>query len=324
MVIGDTVRADLNSVQSSFDKYNSLITDLSSSWSGPSFENLSSCAEDFSSSYFDVIKTEMEALASACDLYVDYSTAKKNLKTAEDGYNSAIAKNDSVAASKYNDDISKYDKEVTNLSNQIVSYLDTASSTKLEHSNFSDIVHNISSLNSYSYLENGKNYWQAQGNSDNCGITALMVAVNTILGDNVYTDNVGEWKNLGSYTETMGWSSGNNMAKRWIDSHGLSNKIEVTGVQNIHNKEELQEHLRNGEVVVASSSGNVFKLADGSTVSRNHYITFYAIDDEGNCYANDSARSDSSNYSGIKYTPDDLDRFYGKGCFNGSVTLHAV
>ena len=321
MISSGTVSSDLNNLQSVFDKYNSIINELSSVWSGPSYDNLISCADDFSSSYLSTIKGEMEAFLSACDLYNQYLTAKKNLSNSEDNYKEAVRANDSSAINKYNNDISQYQNEVNDLKSHITSYLETASSTKLDYSNFSDIVHNTYSS---SYLENGKNFWQPQGNGDNCGITALMVAVNTILGENVYTDNVGEWNDLDCATETMGWTSGDNMAKRWIHSHGLDDKIEVTGVENIHSREELQEHLRNGEVVVASSSGKVFKLADGSTVDRNHYITFYAIDEEGNCYANDSARSDSSNYSGIKYTPEDLDRFYGKGCTNGSVTLQAV
>ena len=40
---------------------------------------------------------------------------------------------------------------------------------------------------------NGKDYWQHQGNDDNCAITSLLVAVNMLLGENRYTNNVSEW-----------------------------------------------------------------------------------------------------------------------------------
>ena len=198
MISGGTVSSDLNSLQSAFDKYNSTINGLSSIWSGPSYDNLISCAEDFSSSYLSTIKGEMEAFSSACDLYNQYLTDKKNLSNSKDNYNEAVRVNDSSAIQKYNNDISLYQSEVNDLKSQITSCLETASSTKLDYSNFSDIVHNTYSS---SHLENGKNFWQPQGNGDNCGITALMVAVNTILGENVYTDNVGEYgKTLGFFS----------------------------------------------------------------------------------------------------------------------------
>ena len=330
MVSGGTVSSDLSSIQSAFDNYSSTITGLSSVWSGPSYDNFISCTEDFSSSYLSTIRGEMEAFATACDLYVKYTTAKGNYATTKGNYEEAVEKNDTPSISKFKSEMASYEKEMEELEVQITSLLKQASSTKLESSGFSDSTSSTISTNytnASSHLEDGKNYWQPQNNGENCGITSLMVATNILLNKNEYTDNVGEWKKLGGSTETIGWSSGKDMAKRWISSHDLDDKIEVTGVQNIHNTKDLQDHLRKGEVVVASSSGKVFKRVDGSTVNLNHYITFYAIDDEGNCYANDSAGGDSSNNSGIKYTPEDLARFYGEDGShhnNGSITLRAI
>ena len=72
-------------------------------------------------------------------------------------------------------------------------------------------------------------------------------------------------------------------------------------------------------MVVASSRGQVFKRTDGSYANLNHYIYFYGTDGT-NCYANDPANSNSDLLSGIEYTPDDLDAFFGSGV-NGSITM---
>ena len=181
----------------------------------------------------------------------------------------------------------------------------------------------LKSLGMLSSGYEGEKYFQFQRNKYNCGMTAFLMAVNMMIGKNKYTDNVGEWEKVGGNTTTIGWDN-DTIAQNWINNNGLSDQIKVTGIECIHSKEDLYNHLDKGEVVVASSSGQVFKRKDGSLVSADHYICFYKNED-GVCYANDSRwdSDDADNHTAIPYTPEDLDRFYSMGA-HGSVTLAKV
>ena len=86
-----TVSSDLNSVTTSLTSYKSSIEGLSSSWTGPSFDNLNAKAEEFLSEYKSVIEKQMTAFAAACTAYEQYIQEKNAYNTALANYNNAVA-----------------------------------------------------------------------------------------------------------------------------------------------------------------------------------------------------------------------------------------
>ena len=132
MVSGGTVSNDLNILTSSLSKYTSEISDLSSVWKGPSFENIQSKADAFISEFSGTISGQMDAFASACDLYEQYKTAKQNYEISVSNYNRAAAQNDSANIGTFQNDVNRYSQQMNDLKSQIESNLAKASSTKLE------------------------------------------------------------------------------------------------------------------------------------------------------------------------------------------------
>lgn len=137
MVSSGQVNSDLSSITSALSQYTSCVTDLSSSWKGDSFDNLSSKASEFSSEYTSSLTSQFNAFASTCDLYEQYKTAKQNKANAQTNYNNAVASDDKRSAAGYSSDITKYDNEMNNLKSQIESQLSTASGVKLEATSIS-------------------------------------------------------------------------------------------------------------------------------------------------------------------------------------------
>ena len=82
MVSGGTVTNDLNSIKSFIDKYGSVIDGLSGNWQGQSYDNLNSKAGEFSSEYGGKLSEQMNAFATACDLYQEYLQCKNALASA--------------------------------------------------------------------------------------------------------------------------------------------------------------------------------------------------------------------------------------------------
>ncbi len=325
MVSGGTVSGDLSSIQSEFSSYSSATSGLSGSWSGPSFENFLSKTENFISEFTATIVGEMESFADACNLYKDYEQARKNLEICQSNISQAQAAEDSSGVRQWSAKASEYKDQMESLKPQIEAALVAASSSKLDAGSMtvsldaSGMSSNFSS--STGGAANGQNFWQVQQNGENCGMTAFLVGVNTLLGENIYTDNAGEWANYGGYSEAIGFGD-NPQAQNWINDHGLSNKVTVTGIQNINSKEELYDHLSKGEVVVSSSGGdNIFKRNDGSyQYYDGHYILFYKTEN-GKCYANDSSVGDPSLAAGVEYTEEDLDRWFAAPGNHGSITM---
>ena len=132
MVSGGQVDNDYNGISSLFEKYNSTISDLASSWSGASYDNLVSKSSTFSSDYIGDLNSQMNYFARACDLFNDYQTAKTNLNNAYNGYHSAVNSKDSNAINHYLSMISSYQTQIESLKGQIESNLSSASSFKLE------------------------------------------------------------------------------------------------------------------------------------------------------------------------------------------------
>ena len=315
-----------------------------SSWEGPSYDKFKSQTNDFYVEYSSSIKSQMTSFSNACDTYETYEkkkTIRNNLASQLSLITVETKKANAIRT------IDELDRQLDPLATKIRSLLDAAADTSFESSSqsYSVTVPNIDSDYVSSYedvassspihfssglgdMANGEKYFQAQGNGENCGMTAFLVGVNTLLGENKYTDNVGEWANYGSYSEAIGWNSGNGQAQRWLNDHGLSDDIEITGVYNVFSREQLCEHLDNGEVVVSSSGGSIpiFKRNDGSKATyAGHYVMFYKGED-GNVYANDSSVGTSNQGAGVLYTDEDLDAFFSSPTTgnHGSLSMKRV
>ena len=132
MVSSGVVSGDLNSLTSALSKYSSEMSGLSSVWKGTSHDNLLSRSEEFVSEYNSVLSGQMNAFASACDLYQQYVTCKKNIEITRNNYNMAVNSNDSSNVYSFGNQLASYQSKLSELKSQIDSYLSTASSTKLE------------------------------------------------------------------------------------------------------------------------------------------------------------------------------------------------
>ncbi|MBP5678855.1 MAG: hypothetical protein J6X28_03405 [Bacilli bacterium] len=131
MVSGGTVQGDCSSLSSCLSSFASEVGGLSGSWMGSSFDSInrqvSACSEEFNG----VISKEMEAFASACDLYVQYDTCKKSLEAAKSHYNSAVANQDSASVSSYGNQVANLGSQLNQLKSQIEVLLSSASSGAL-------------------------------------------------------------------------------------------------------------------------------------------------------------------------------------------------
>lgn len=129
MVSSGNVQSDLSSVKSSFEKYSSTVSDMSSSWKGNSYDNFNSKAESFNGEFLGQIESCMSNFASACDLYEQYKNTKDNLNIARSNYNTAVAAGEST--STFSSQISSYESKMSDLKNQINKLLDQVKGVKL-------------------------------------------------------------------------------------------------------------------------------------------------------------------------------------------------
>lgn len=158
----------------------------------------------------------------------------------------------------------------------------------------------------------GAEFHQRQGVGNNCGATAFIVAVNIILHENRYTDNVAVWesKSFGKdSTSDLAWKGGN-----WLLDNGLFDFISIETVPgDIHSAQEMRAWLEEGYVVIASSGpGSTFQRADGTPAAKGsfpdgHWVVFYRYDD-GVFYANDSS-VDASRGAGCPYTEEQMQQW---------------
>lgn len=138
MVSSGRVNSDASSLKSLFSQYDGFVSELGSSWTGNSYDNLVAKATEFSSSYSNSLQSQMISFASACDLYENYKTTKQSIAVAESNYNTAVNSNDTSAASRYNSEVSELKSRLSNLKTQIESTLQTVKGIKLEGSSASE------------------------------------------------------------------------------------------------------------------------------------------------------------------------------------------
>lgn len=136
MISSGSVHNDQASFANCLNQYSSKITELSSAWKGPSYDNIVAKTEAFLESSLSLIKGQMDAFSSACDLYQEYVTCKSNLSVAESNYNQALYREDKSAASQYSSEIASYQSKLTELKKQTESTL-ASISEKIEVSSLS-------------------------------------------------------------------------------------------------------------------------------------------------------------------------------------------
>ena len=151
----------------------------------------------------------------------------------------------------------------------------------------------------------GAQFHQTQGVGNNCGATSFIVAVNTILHENRYVDNVAVWSGPGfngDSTTDIAWKGAT-----WLIANGLYDLISIETVPgDIHTAQDMRAWLEEGYVIVASSGpGSTWQRADGSQAPAGsfpygHYVMFYCYDN-GVFYANDSSVS-AAQGAGCAYT----------------------
>ena len=132
MVSSGRVNSDASSIKSLLSQYDGFISELGSSWTGSSHDNLTAKAAEFSSSYGSSLQSQMSSFASACDLYENYKSTKQSISIAESNYNSAVSSKDSNAASRYSSELTELKSQLNNLKTQIESTLQTVKSVKLD------------------------------------------------------------------------------------------------------------------------------------------------------------------------------------------------
>lgn len=130
MVSSGTVSSDSSSFVSNIGSYQSTFESLSSSWTGPSYEGLSSKVEEFISEYKSTVEKQMAAFAAACAAYEQYIQEKSAYNAAIANYNSAVANNDPNAGA-YQAEASQHKQRMDQLKEEINAKLGEASSPTL-------------------------------------------------------------------------------------------------------------------------------------------------------------------------------------------------
>lgn len=272
MVSSGTVNGDLASVTSVFSQYDSVLSGLTGSWKGPSYDNFQSKTSEFSSSYLSTIKSQMTAFASACDLYEQYKSAKTALSTAQSNYNNATSSSDK---SKYNLEITDCKTKMENLSSQIQSQLSAASSEVLEASSFSGatglsnrdwtsddnfVYYNQSGgWNNYRYNNNnGANTMGASG----CGPVAMSMVLSS-LGYDINPNEAADWSSDHGYHPSTGTDPG--YFNAYASELGVPHeKIEVSS-------SSISSALKNGDLVILN-------VEPGDFTNYGHYIVARGYD----------------------------------------------
>ena len=147
-------------------------------------------------------------------------------------------------------------------------------------------------------------YHQKQGNGKNCGATSFAVAVNILLRENKYLDNVAIWSSKAFNKDSTGLL--NTKGTKWLEMNGLSSKMAIERVSgDIHYTSQMRAQLELGRMVIISSgSKSVWQHADGTQEvdghGSGHWIVFYYYAN-GVYYANDSSKSPEKG-AGCPYT----------------------
>ena len=168
----------------------------------------------------------------------------------------------------------------------------------------------------------GAQYHQRQGNGSNCGATSFIVAVNMLLHENRFPDNVAVWEGPGfngDSTVDLAYKG-----RAWLLANGLGSEIAIEYVPgDIHTTEQLYNELNQGHVIVMSSGpDSIWQRANGEpaelgTFPDGHYAVFYRCE-AGVFFCNDSS-VEADRGAGIPYTEEQMQQW-----LDGRYNHHAV
>ena len=305
MVSSGTVQSDLNSLSSSLSKCSSEISNLSSSWKGPSFDSLSGKIENFISEYTSVLEGEMSAFSEACKLYLDYKNAKNNLSNSQHNYNEAVRCNLPDDASRYQDEIDNYKYMMDNLKGQIESNLERASATTLTATPISksDVgtfdtgtrtgnvtgvnVLNGNEIDTSNPVEYGTKYALSEDELAYLGYVAMReqgdvegAKLELSLMVNLYEKHQSNYSSVVDYVQNSGWFSHYSTdgysypGDSYVEA---AREVVADGVHYFPSNVVEHDCLSDIESISTGSVGNRSDYIPGETVIRNRYGAEYVF-----------------------------------------------
>ena len=283
MVSSGKVTANLNTITTALGKYTSTISDLSSSWKGDSYNNLSSKASEFISDAEGKITKGMTAFANACDAYEEYLKLKEDLKDYQNKLSNAqkadSEENDmSSKINHYKNMVSDTKTKIENKKKEIKNYLSTASGTRLKgvSSNLGFGGHTF--INYYQYNYNNP-YSEGTIRTSGCGPTSAAMALAYITGKNITPVETAEFGN-GTYTCSDG--------TYWSYFEAVSSKYGVKCTQQSVSSDNIKNGFKNGKPVIIS-------MGPGHFTSAGHFIVLRGIDSKGKVIVADPNSEERSN-----------------------------
>ncbi len=301
MVSSGMVNSDSMSFMSSFSNFDSSISGLSAAWQGDSYNNFKSQVADFSSSFSTTITQQMNSFAKACDLYLEYKSAKDNLKIAQsnyakaaDYYNRAASCNDSTGMGRAKSDmnrlkteIDKYIKIMEEKKVQIQASLQEASSEKLDASSIStsnssafgtslnSAIKNWADDNNFVYYNQGAgwaDYKYSAGGSNTmgksgCGPCAAAMVMASF-GKNVTPNEAADWSAENGYHDSSGTDH------EFFTAYSEAMGVPCESVENV-TSQNVSTSLGQGNLVILN-------VGPGDFTSNGHFIVARGYNSETN------------------------------------------
>lgn len=274
MVSSGTVNESLSSITSIFNEYSSCLSDLDSMWKGQSHDNLISKANSFVSEYLSTVESEMNSLAQACSLYSDYKNNKNSLEVANNNYNLAVSNNDEIEKSKYGSLVSEYESKLNSLKSEIISLLESASSTALEGAKGEFV-------NYYQYNYSNPYYDGTTISDAGCGPTSMAMVLTYLTGKEVTPVETTNYSlEHGTYVVDEGtdWSYFPMIA----EDYGISCEESAVSSENIINS------LSEGNTIIMS-------MGPGTFTKTGHFIVLTGINEDGTISVADPNSEERSN-----------------------------
>ena len=307
MVSSGNVRSDLSSINSCLSNYSSTVNNLSSSWKGFSFDSLSSQSEGFVSEYKSVLEGEMNAFASACDLYVEYKKTKNYLNNSQRNYDEAVKYNQTADISRFQTEIDKYKSTLENLKGQIESNLERASATVLTATSISGstgvgvsslgsnnkdyvtgtLVLNGNEIDISSPVEYGTKYDLSEDDLAYLGYVAMReqgdvegAKVELSLMVNLYEKNKSNYSSVADYVQNSGWFASYSTqgysypGDSYVDA---AREVVADGVHYLPSNVVEHDCLSDIESISTGSVGNRNDYIPGETIIQNSYGARYVF-----------------------------------------------
>lgn len=274
MVSSGTVNESLSSITSIFNEYSSCLSDLDSMWKGQSHDNLISKANSFVSEYLSTVESEMNSLAQACSLYSDYKNNKNSLEVANNNYNLAVSNNDEIEKSKYGSLVSEYESKLNSLKSEIISLLESASSTALEGAKGEFV-------NYYQYNYSNPYYDGSTISNAGCGPTSMAMVLTYLTGKEVTPVETTNYS-LEHGTYVVGQGTAWSYFPMIAEDYGISCEESAVSSENIINS------LSEGNTIVMS-------MGPGTFTRSGHFIVLTGINEDGTISVADPNSEERSN-----------------------------